>query len=279
MGKIWILLPVHNRRAVTQRFVACLAHQSRTDFHLVLIDDGSTDGTAEMVKSQIEPVTVIRGHGNWWWAGSLQQGYEFLQTREELLTQDIVLIANDDTLFDVDFLEKGVLALEEGGPAMVGSLCYGLQSGKLLDRGVNLDWSRFSFRQAETMDQINCLSTRCLFMWAKDFLQTGGFHPRRLPHYYSDYEFTIRANRMGLEMMVCDGLRIELDESTTGNQVPKSDSIKEIFSKKTVINPWPATQFILMTCPKRFILINLARVWWTAVKAAGRILFKNYIGC
>src|ERR1039458_2147123 len=105
--KVHILLPVHNRREITRRFVNCLKAQTHRGDHLILIDDGSTDGTTDMVRGEIEPVTVIRGDGDWWWAGSLQQGYEWLKTHEATW-RDVALIINDDTEFASDFLEKGL---------------------------------------------------------------------------------------------------------------------------------------------------------------------------
>ena len=71
-NKIYILLPVHNRKEITRGFVECLKAQTFQDYRLVLIDDGSNDGTADMVKESIPSVTVLRGIGDWWWAGSLQ---------------------------------------------------------------------------------------------------------------------------------------------------------------------------------------------------------------
>ncbi|MEO8935379.1 MAG: glycosyltransferase, partial [Burkholderiaceae bacterium] len=72
MSKIYILLPVHSRRALTERFIRCLQAQTYTDFHVVLIDDGSTDGTAEMVAALLPGrLTILTGTGDWWWGGSL----------------------------------------------------------------------------------------------------------------------------------------------------------------------------------------------------------------
>ena len=48
---IYILLPVHNRVEITTRFCECLLLQSYANYKLILIDDGSTDGTADVVKS------------------------------------------------------------------------------------------------------------------------------------------------------------------------------------------------------------------------------------
>ena len=78
---IYILLPVHNRRELTRDFIDCLKAQTYQNFHLVLIDDGSTDGTDQMVRERIENLTVIRGNGDWWWAGSLQQGFNYLKKK------------------------------------------------------------------------------------------------------------------------------------------------------------------------------------------------------
>ena len=79
MDKVYIILPVCNRRNITQKFVECLKSQTYTNYHLILVDDGSIDGTEEMVRSQIESLTVIKGNGNWWWAGGLQQGVDWLK--------------------------------------------------------------------------------------------------------------------------------------------------------------------------------------------------------
>src|SRR5574337_2198175 len=129
---IYILLRVHNRREVTRRFVKCLAGQSYPDYHLVLIDDGSTDGTAEMVKSAIAPVTVITGAGNWWWGGALHEGYTWLRKRNPLLT-DIVLIINDDTEFDGRLLEAAAAILGRQKKTLLLAECYGRENNRLID--------------------------------------------------------------------------------------------------------------------------------------------------
>jgi len=78
---IYIFLPVHNRIEATKKFVDCLLSQELTDYHLILIDDGSTDNTFEMVKEKINNLTVISGDGNLWWAGSLHKAYLFLKEK------------------------------------------------------------------------------------------------------------------------------------------------------------------------------------------------------
>jgi GT2 family glycosyltransferase len=74
----YIILPVHNRKAITLK---CLAHlQKQGDlsaYHIVVVDDGSTDGTAQAITHQYPTVKLIEGNGNLWWTGAIRVGMEY----------------------------------------------------------------------------------------------------------------------------------------------------------------------------------------------------------
>ena len=272
--KIYILLPAHNRKDITAGFVRCLKAQGHGNWHLVLIDDGSRDGTAEMVLSEVENSTVIRGKGDWWWAGSLHQGFKWLK-REAVRKEDVVLIMNDDTEFRPDFLEKGVAILRGHSRTLLLARSFSLSSGDLLDAGVHTDWRRFRFEKAERPEDVNCLSTMGLFLRVKDFLDIGGFHPRLLPHFTSDYEFTMRAYHKGFALITDPALRLWLNEETTWNKedkgAPFGPFLRTLFSKKSPVNPLVWTFFIALACPWRWKLLNWYRVWMgTTVLVATR---------
>ncbi len=215
-----------------------------------------------MVQSQIQSVTVIKGNGDWWWGGSLQQGYQWLRS-QKLPESDMVLIINDDTEFEPDFLENGVTLLKKKEKTLILAQCYSKQTQQLIDAGVHLDWRRLSFEQASTPEQINCLSTRGLFLRVEDLFEIGGFYPRLLPHYGSDYEFTIRAHRKGMKLITHPSIKLWVDEEATGYHKLNSESLslRRIFSKKSAFNPVVWTSFILLACPWRWKIMNLYRVW------------------
>ncbi len=262
--KIYILLPVHNRISITRNFIRCLREQTFANFHLILIDDGSTDGTDEMVKNELESYTVIKGKGDWWWAGSLHQGYHWLKSRN-LPLNDLVLIINDDTEIEPDFLKKAVTILEHRKKALLLAQSYNLKDGKLTDVGVHANWKRITFNQAVSSDQINCLSTRGLFMRIEDFFEVGDFYPTLLPHYLSDYEFTIRAYRKGMSLMTDSSLKILVNEDTTGYIEFEQDSfiknMKQNFSNKSMMNPIAWTVFIALACPWPWKISGWLIVW------------------
>lgn len=269
---VYILLPVHSRREVTRRFVRCLNMQTYKHYHLVLIDDGSNDNTAEMAREEVSSLTVITGSGNWWWAGAVQQGYHWLK-KQKISASDIVLIINNDTEFEADFLEKAVSILKNEERILLLSQCYSSQDGRLIDAGVHVDWRGFRFSQAKDPGDISCLSTRGLFLRKKDFLAIGGFHPVLLPHYLSDYEFTIRAGRAGMRLVCNHALRLRLDEETTGIHSVGTGALlvtlRALFSKRSAFNPWYYSIFIALACPYRWKLRN----WWHVWFNAGQVIY------
>lgn len=268
MPKVYILLPVHNRREITRGFVECLAAQTFADYHLILIDDGSTDGTAEMVQARIASTTVLRGNGDWWWAGSLQQGIDWLE-RNGVKEREIVAFANDDTTFEEDFLQKAVDLLGGLNSALLVPQLRDETTGLPQQSGVAADFQKLTFNPASSSESINCLPTRWLFMRMADLHKIGGFHPVLLPHYWADYEFTIRAYRKGLKLRTSADLRIGLDRRSSGYRsfegVSLLQFLKRYFSKKSVRNPVYQSFFVLLACPARYVPINVFRTWRNAL--------------
>lgn len=264
MGRrVHILLPVHNRRAITERAILCLKVQTWPEIHLLLIDDGSTDSTSRMVLQHIPGATVIRGTGNWWWAGCLDRGDRWLR-RSAVDPDDVVLILNDDTIFDPDFIANAIAELEGKKRTLLLSQARDPDSGEI-DTGVHADWSALTFRLATRPDEVNCFSTRGLFMRVRDMREIGGFHPLLLPHYASDYEYTMRACRKGFKLVTSPRVMLTLRNDTTGyRQVGRGTLMEELrkaFSPRAVYNPIFWSSFILLACPARYIPRNLWTVW------------------
>jgi GT2 family glycosyltransferase len=278
MPKVYILLPVHNRREITRGFVECLAAQTFTDYHLILIDDGSTDGTAEMVQARIASTTVLRGDGDWWWAGSLQQGLNWLKQGG---TDDrvVVLFINDDVHFAPDYLERAVGLMSGKNRTLVLSRFKKPETGEVMETGVTANWRRLNFTVADSAMSINCLSTRGLFAHWEDVRVIGGFYPRLLPHYLSDYEYTIRAYRKGFKCETSADLLIEPNtEATDYRAIPEASFVvfwRKYCSKKSAANPLYWSSFILLASEPVWLLPNLLRVWARAVKTVRKALIAT----
>jgi GT2 family glycosyltransferase len=264
-GRVFILLPVHNRRQVTEKFVECLRRQTYRHWHLILVDDGSTDGTAEAVRSRIDSVSVLRGKGNWWWAGSLQQGLNAVgQMRPS--PADVLLISNDDVQFEDDFLETAVAVLRAHPRCLLLARAKNPHTGEIAETGIEANFRALSFKVASEPERINCLSTRGLFLRWADAEAIGGFYPRLLPHYLSDYEWTLRANRRGFKCITVPELYV-INQPTGvsggvdfGTASGPLDMLRRGLAKKSRINPVNWVIFIVLASDWRSLAPGLMRL-------------------
>lgn len=261
--KIYILVPTHNRILLLKSFVSQLKGQTYQNFQVILVDDGSSDGSAQYVKTELPSSVVIRGDGNLWWGGSLHAGYKKIKSLKPQ-PEDLVLIINDDTHFDSSYLENGRRFLENKGRVLLGSMSYDSISGKISDPGVQWNWETGDFKSVQDVSEINCLSTRGLFLKAKDFLDLGGFHPILLPHYFSDYEYTVRAHNRGFQLLTSPEVKISTDARHAGvtkfDYSNRKNFLSTYLSQKNYQHPQAVLFFFWLSCPSFFYKLRQTRI-------------------
>lgn len=248
---LFVVTAVHNRYSITENFVKQLNGQTYKEFKLVLVDDGSTDGTGEMVKNLMPDAKILTGDGNLWWGGALHKAYRWLLKNS--CNTDFVMFMNDDTNFEADFLENGIKLVKEYPDSLITGCGYSLNSGEQIDGAVEFFPATGTYKLHKGNAHSNCTSTRALIMTQPIMKKIGGFHPVLLPHYASDYEYTIRAGRKGIDIKAFEEFNYRFDEKTTGNRNPKNATLKQIFSKRSVFNPIYRISYIFMVTPLRYL--------------------------
>ncbi len=122
-----------NREADTLECLDSVARLTYPSFSVVLVDNGSTDGSPDAIErwSDVKiPVTLIRNDKNLGFVGGCNQGM-----RHALATgTDYVFLLNNDTVVDPDVLDILVRAAEGAEDiGMVGPKIYQYGKGKMLD--------------------------------------------------------------------------------------------------------------------------------------------------
>ncbi len=269
MGEpVYILLPVHNRRAITVRMAEALRGQTLQDFQLVLVDDGSTDGTADAVRAVLPSTVVIRGDGHWWWAGCLHHACAWLAAKG-VPGEAVICFLNDDVDIAPDFLALAVSELATWPDTLLLARQMRAPADGAIPGGGGLhaDLARLRFNPESNPVAINCLPTRGLFLRWRDVGRTGGFHPRLLPHYFSDYEFTLRAHRRGLQLRVAEkaGLLPHSDQTGWSRadlfSRPRGQRLAMLFSRRFKENPLTRSAFVWLAVPPWLKPWVWFRVW------------------
>ena len=251
---VFVILPVHDRKEITVQFCDCLVSQTFKDISLILVDDGSSDGTADAVAASKIPAKIIRGDGNLWWAGGVRKGIS-QASKMTLKYDDVVLLVNDDTRFDSGFIERAVAELNfVGRGAMLAVPVLFTDSGNRAQSAFRCYWPHLTFHDfGSHPERVDCASTRCLLVRWGDLRRVGNFRPRFLPHYLSDLEFTIRARRKGLRIMPSVSLECCSTEFTSGRHAICPGSarkvLRDMFSNKFSANPLHIFMFVLLAAP------------------------------
>lgn len=105
MPKVSIIVPTYNRAAFLPAAIESILGQSFQDFEVLVIDDGSTDNTVEVLRTYREKVTYIYQE-NQWVSAARNTGIE--ASRGEYLA-----FLDSDDLFLPDKLEIQVKLLDE----------------------------------------------------------------------------------------------------------------------------------------------------------------------
>ena len=95
--EIAILLPVFNNldftRSTLEELGGLRDGVDGANFNIVLIDDGSTDGTSEWVQQNHPEVILLHGDGNLWWSGAINMGAQYaIEKIKEFQKQKLTLV-------------------------------------------------------------------------------------------------------------------------------------------------------------------------------------------
>ncbi len=94
------VIVTYNRKALLRKCLEAVLGQTRPPDHTLVVDNASTDGTAEMVKAEFMEVEVLRLHENSGGAGGFHEGMR--QAYEKGF--DWLWLMDDDAYPDVDAL-------------------------------------------------------------------------------------------------------------------------------------------------------------------------------
>ena len=216
-----IILPVYNHldyTRITLSELSGLIHDiSDHKFHIVLVDDGSVDGTDEWVRVNYPEAIVLKGSGSLWWSGAVNLGVRY--ALENTKTEYIILW-NNDIHTDRLYFQHLLKILPEVPPGtIVGSKIFVAEQPDVI-------WSMGGFfnpkngqygmygyfeKDAPEYDSIRTvdwLTGMGTVIPRKAIEEIGYWDNNNYPQYHGDSDFTYRAKLKGYHLMVYPALKM-----------------------------------------------------------------------
>ena len=233
--QVEIVIPVHNRRDIT---VQCLKSLSRINrdglfVHIIVVDDGSTDGTADAIRGSFPDVELVFGNGDLWFTGATNKGIEAALRHDP----DYVLTINDDSVFDAEFLTRLVETAESNSNAVVGPLLLLWDTPhRLFQVAPKWDvWSggyRHWHRQTvwtvpDNAWEVDLIVGNCVLFPVESIKRFGLMNEKKFPH-YGDAEYTPRMKKAGWKLLIDPRSRVFCQPNTPPPKVRKMGAGKLI---------------------------------------------------
>lgn len=252
---LYIISPVFNSINLLTNFISKLQSQTFKDFKLIIIDDNSTIPIENELNMNANfQIIILRHEKEKWWAGSIQTAFKFLRL-SEISNDDLILISNIDVDFDQEYLQQLVLEfLSLKSESLLGT-AFHLDSfvNEIMPAGVFYNFNLLKAYSSYDSRVVNCISTRGLISRWSTFQKLGNFHTVLLPHYFSDYEFTLRASAKKIKIVSSTRARLVVKSDISGyRKIETIDVInmtKKFFSKKNLNNPIFLFTFVLLSYP------------------------------
>jgi len=260
---IYVIIPVYNRIHYTKKIISCLRSQTlRNNIKIIVVDDGSTDGTGKWLKKQND-VETLKGNGKLLWSGAVNLAIKNILKKGS--KNDWILLINNDVEIKNNYVEFLYNVARNNYPAAVGSIVKS-KNEKLISIGAKILTNKlkvkeiynnkFIFKESKILKNIDVLSGRGVLYPLKSIIEVNGLRPNLIPHYFADYDLSLRVKKKGYNLLISMKAVIYSDDNF--------DLVKEKRKKENIVYKNFARKSSSLFYAK-FLF------WWTALSNIEKI--------
>ncbi|MCX7640666.1 MAG: glycosyltransferase family 2 protein [Pyrinomonadaceae bacterium] len=225
MIRVCVVTTVHNRRDITLLCLKSLAKVNKEglNVHIIVVDDGSTDGTSKAISEQFPEVEIVKGDGNLWYTEGMNVGINAAFKHNP----KYILMINDDQIFDVDFLQYMVETAEKNEKSIVGALLLLWDQPHKVFQVAPIwktwlgGWRHWRHQTVWSVPErpweVELIVGNCILIPTEAIKEAGLMDSRRFPN-FGDAEYTPRLRKKGWRLILDPRAKVFVQPNT----IPKS---------------------------------------------------------
>lgn len=240
LKKIEIVIPVYNRREITLQGLRSLRRidTKNLDVHLIVVDDGSTDGTSEAIEKDFPEVQIVKGDGTLHYAAGTNRGITAALERNP----DFIVTMNDDAVFHEQFLQRLIKTAEINPRSVVGALLLLWNEPHRVFQ-VDFKWKTsvggwFQPTEATVFDfprkafEVEGMAGNCVLFPTEAIRECGLMDEEKFPHGWGDIQYIVRMKRKGWKLLIEPKSYVWCEPNTYPkplHQLPKREILQTLF--------------------------------------------------
>lgn len=228
---VYIVTPTFNGKDYVLQFLKSLAKQTYKNFKVVIIDDGSTDGTSAAIAKKYPDTIVLQGDGTLFWTGATNKGVK----RALKDGAEYIITVNNDVEVEKHWIEMLVEAALKSPNCLVGSTIYFANDRKRVwFYGAEYEFKtgKLVHREKITEDLADSvwLTGMGVIIPSKVFNKIGLYDRKAFPQYFADADFSLRAKEAGFGLKVTSKAKLYNHvESAWDNKLMQTKKASAIF--------------------------------------------------
>jgi GT2 family glycosyltransferase len=271
---ISVIVLNYNGKGYLERCLSSLREQTHRDFEVIVVDNASSDGSADYLKDNFPWVKLVRNSDNLGFAGGTNSGIRASQG-------DLILTLNNDTWADEHFVERLAEPMADKGVGMCASKML-LLDGRIASTGICLSrsgaaWDRGAFEPDEGQynRQMEVFGPSAgAGLYRRAMLDEIGLFDEDFFLYMEDVDIALRARLAGWRCIyVPEAIAHHHRAGTAGAE----SDLAVYYGNRNVI--WYAVKGfpagLLLSSLPWIIGRNLAVIPYYALRGQGRVILKS----
>jgi len=270
LPEIAILLACHNRREKTIRCIKSLVEQQGISetytVEIFLVDDASTDGTADQVAQQFPEVNIIKGDGNLFWSRGMRLAWKTSAEKKEF---DFYLWVNDDVIV---FPNAILIMLESNLKAGMNAIICGTTQSEITQEYTYGGQTRKGKVVIPNDSLQECVIMNGNFVLISDQVyKKVGMIDSFYHHAIGDHDYGLQAIKKGVKIFIPPGYIGTCEEHESWptwqlSEIPFKKRLRSLYSPLGNSHPYyfftyERRHFGLLVAVKHFLSIHLRLVW------------------